>query len=62
MVENMKERGSKADTVFSVAMSLVDAEMLRRVAEAEDIPRSNLVRRWVRAEFERRFPGEKVKA
>jgi hypothetical protein len=44
--------------VFSAPLSETDLAMLKRVSEAEDIPMANLFRRWVRSEFERRFPGE----
>jgi hypothetical protein len=56
----------KADTkksddrqhVFSVAMTHDDMKMLKRLSEFEDMPSANMFRRWVRSEFEKRFPGE----
>lgn len=58
MFQNMKAK--ERTHVFSVAMGLSDMAMLKKVSEKEDIPMANLFRRWVRTEFERHFPGEKV--
>ena len=45
--------------IFSSPLTQQEQRMLKRVSEKEDIPMANLFRRWVRAEFERQFPGEK---
>jgi hypothetical protein len=48
--------------VFSAPLSETDMAMLKRISEHEDIPMANLFRRYVRTEFDRLFPGERVKA
>jgi len=58
MFESMKSK--ERAHVFSAPLSESDMAMLKRVSAKEDIPMANLFRRWVRMEFERHFPGEKV--
>ena len=53
-------KAKERNHVFSAPLSTSDMAMLKRVSEKEDIPMANLFRRWVRTEFERHFPGEKV--
>lgn len=58
MFQNMKVK--ERSHVFSAPLSASDMAMLKKVSEKEDIPMANLFRRWVRTEFDRHFPGEKI--
>ena len=53
-------KATERSHVFSAPLNAADMAKLKRVSEKEDVPMANLFRRWVRAEFERQFPGETV--